>query len=1230
MAGTEVAPRWREKGGDLAEAVGRHCAGDLAGAEACYRRLLAGRLADSAILHGYGRLCQDLGRPAQAEELLRQAIAMAPTAVLYVDLGLALKAAGRLEEAVDAYRRDIELQPDYGIARYNLGNGLLGLGRPQEAAEAFAGAIGVDPRCADFHRGLAEALRRFDRSDEALASAMEAVRLRPDWAEGCNTVGACHYDLRNLDAAIAWYDKARRQNPSDIEVLKNIGAVLYEVGDLDGAVDVLRQAVAQAPDFADGHLHLAFALLRQGNFAEGWAEYEWRRKLPGFPQMGFADREWRGEPVAGKTIMVYGEQGFGDALQFARYGTVLAGLGAQVILACRPPLAQVLRSVPGVAQVVVEGEPMPRFDLLCPMLSVPHLLGTRLEDIPAPIPYLVAEPRAVSRWRERLAAAEGLKVGLVWSGDPRPDILDLCRVDRRRSLPLAGLAPLGGIPGVTLVSLQKGLPARQLTDPPPGLHVIDVMDDVGDFADTAGLVANLDLVISVDTSMVHLVGGMGKPVWILSRFDGCWRWLEDRDDTPWYPSARLYRQTVPGAWDEVVARIAADLRRMSAAAAAMGHFDRGVAREAAGDADGAAAAYQEAIAADPDCAPAYNNLGAVLLRAGLAAEAAGACWRAVDLQPDRATHWFNYALARSAQGQPAEAAAALVRALELAPDYVEAASNLAGMLAELGQYEKAIAACRYALSLRPDHAEAHTNLGVALSALGRADDALAAYRRATELVPDLAQAHANLGNALLQLGRFDEAITSCARAVELDPDTPEAVAALIHLKQHACRWTEDEGDVARLLAADRRFPGRIAPLVLVSLPVSPADQLHCAAGWAARHRVAEDECCLAAEPRADGGRIRLGYLSADLHEHATAHLAAGLFEHHDRGRFEVFAYSTGPDDGSAMRRRLEAAFEHFTDLRDLSDAEAARRIHADRIDVLVDLKGYTQQARTRILAARPAPVQVNYLGFPGTMGAPFIDYILADSFVLPEALEPFFTERVVRLPGTYQCNDDRRPIAEPGPSRAECGLPAEGFVFCCFNNSYKIAPAMFAAWMRLLAAVPGSVLWLLEANPLAAANLCREAAARGVAAERLVFAPRRPLAEHLARYRLADLFLDTLPCCAHTTASDALWAGLPLLTCAGPTFAGRVAGSLLMALGLPELVSASPAEYEARALHLAHRPDELAELRRRLWTARSRSGVFDPARKARDIEAALERLWRNHRAGAGPAGGAGNGRGTAD
>lgn len=392
----------------------------------------------------------------------------------------------------------------------------------------------------------------------------------------------------------------------------------------------------------------------------------------------------------------------------------------------------------------------------------------------------------------------------------------------------------------------------------------------------------------------------------------------------------------------------------------------------------------------------------------------------------------------------------------------------------------------------------------------------------------------------------------------------------------------------------------VTPFALINIENDPARQLERTRRFARKYAPIRP-APLAVAPAADG-RIRVGYFSADFHDHATMLLIAGLFRHHDRTRFEITAYSFGPQRDDAMRRALVSSVERFVDVRDLSHDAVVAQAREHCLDIAVDLKGYTQNSRIELFAHRLAPVQINWLGFPGSLGTTFHDYVLGDGLVTPPEAQPHFSERLIRLPGSYQCNDNARPIADWVPTRTECGLPEDGFVFCCFNNLYKITPDMFAIWVRLLQAVPGAVLWLFHSNADGAANLRAAAKSAGLDPERLVFAEREPNPRHLARLARADLFLDTFPCNAHTTASDALWAGLPLLTLRGKTFASRVAASLLHAIDLPELMMETAADYEALALELAQDPERLAQIRARLAANRNTTALFDTARFTRNLE----------------------------
>ena len=438
---------------------------------------------------------------------------------------------------------------------------------------------------------------------------------------------------------------------------------------------------------------------------------------------------------------------------------------------------------------------------------------------------------------------------------------------------------------------------------------------------------------------------------------------------------------------------------------------------------------------------------------------------------------------------------------------------------------------------------------------------------------------------------------------DLAPSLDGALTDLMMAKAAVCDWRWLDEGIVRVTAAIRRGDKAVNPFGVLGLLDSPELQLACARQMVASEYPGGAKAAPAVG-RSTSRKIRVGYYSADFHEHATAYLMAELFERHDRSQFEWFAFSYGPVSHDPMRARLRKSFDQFLDVRDRSDSDVAALSRQLGIDIAVDLKGFTRDNRLGIFAQRCAPVQVSYLGYPGTTGADYMDYVIADKTVLPPSLYPHFTEKPVLLPHSYQVNDSQRRISERVFTREEVGLPAQGFVFCCFNNNYKILPATFDAWMRVLQAVPGSVLWLLEDNAGAARRLKEQAQERGVDPQRLVFAQRLPLDEHLARHRLADLFLDTLPCNAHTTTSDALWAGLPVLTLLGNAFAGRVAASLLRAVGLPELVTTTPAEYEARAIELANDADQLQALRQRLQANRASSPLFNATLFARHIEAA--------------------------
>jgi protein O-GlcNAc transferase len=645
--------------------------------------------------------------------------------------------------------------------------------------------------------------------------------------------------------------------------------------------------------------------------------------------------------------------------------------------------------------------------------------------------------------------------------------------------------------------------------------------------------------------------------------------------------------------------------------------NRGIALQEQKRLELALASYDQALALRPDYAEAHNNRGSALQRLRRLQAALDSYERAIALLPNFAEAFNNRGIVLKELARLDEALESYAHALRLAPDHAQAHNNRGVVLRELRRPDEALASHEQALRYKPDHAEAHNNRGIALRELGRLDEALASYERALAILPDYAGAHHNRGNALRQVGRYPDAAQSFARALAAAPDFSFAKGHLLHVKMLCCDWNGlDELHASLQQDCLARKPSA-DPFGYQAICDSEHELQICAEVYAATYFPRRGN-----QVRATAGgldrRIRLGYLSGEFRHQATSLLMTELFERHDRNRFESFAFDNGGDDGSQTRARINAAFREVIDITRMSDPEAAALVQSRGIDILVNLNGYFGEGRQGVFAHKPSPIQVNYLGFPGTLGADYIDYLIADRTVIPAASRQYYSEKIAWLPDCYQANDTRRAIADRMFTREELGLPRTGFVFCCFSNNYKITPGAFDGWMRILDRVDRSVLWLLENNSAASANLRQEASARGVNPERLIFAAHMPLEEHLARHRAADLFLDTWPCNAHTTASDALWAGLPLLTCAGHTFPGRVAASLLEAIGMSELIASTPEHYEALAVEIADHPEKLAHLRQKLVRNRLTTPLFDVRRFTGHIENAYAQMYERYQAGLPP------------
>ena len=675
--------------------------------------------------------------------------------------------------------------------------------------------------------------------------------------------------------------------------------------------------------------------------------------------------------------------------------------------------------------------------------------------------------------------------------------------------------------------------------------------------------------------------------------------------------------------------------------------NRGAALQALARFEEAVASYDRAIALKPDYAAAHNNRGTALHRLKRFERALGSCDRALCLKPDYVEAHNNRGLALCGLERFEEALASFDRALAIKPDYAEAHCNRGIALRELGLVGAALTSIERALALRPQYPEAYNNRGVAFMVCRRFAEAVASLQRALAIRPNYAEAWINQGAALHALRRFEEALSSYDRALALNAGSadafryrgitlqeisgPEAALAsyqralvldpsgkflqghCLYTRMQSCDWNDFDAELARIVSAIERDRAVVAPFVALSLCDDPDLHRRVARLWA-REECRPQRTLPPLRRYARHERVRIGYFSADFRNHAVSTLAAEMFETHDRSRFELTAFSLGRDVQDELRARVEGAFERFVPVFDKSDLEVALLARTLEIDIAVDLGGYTQHSRPQIFAHRAAPLQVSYLGYLGTMAADFMDYLIADEVIVPPELRRRYAEKIAYV-SSYQVNDSKRRISERNFSRAELGLPASSFVFCCFNASYKITPQTFASWMRILAAVPQSVLLLLAGTTAAERNLREQAALRGIDPGRLVFAGKIPYGEYLARFRAADLFLDTLPYNAGTTASDALWAGLPVLTCRGEAFAARMAASILTAAGLPELIAADRSQYERLAVELATQRERFSAIKCRLIEASASCLLFDTRRFTRELESLYGRMYERHHLG---------------
>lgn len=624
--------------------------------------------------------------------------------------------------------------------------------------------------------------------------------------------------------------------------------------------------------------------------------------------------------------------------------------------------------------------------------------------------------------------------------------------------------------------------------------------------------------------------------------------------------------------------------------------------------------YKKAIEIKTDYAGAFNNLGSIQIELNQFEDAVHSFEQAIKINPSFADAYFNKGNVFRKLKRHNDAVESYLTALKIVPNHFMTYCNLGASLVELGRVKDAEDCYIKAISINPNYAEAHYNLANVLKKQKRYDKALLSFDLAISLNNSLVEAHSNRGTLLAELKQLDAAVVSYQNALLIEPDLDYVFGQMLHLKMKQCDWANYAEMTAIYIEGIADQKKIMPPFAALGLIDYPALHLLCSKTFT-ENKYPKSNLYLTDKNFRLHEKIRIGYFSADFHNHATMHLMAQMLELHNQNKFEIYGFSFGPNIQDEMRDRASKSFHKFFDVSEVSDIEVARMSRDCGIDIAVDLKGHTQDARTGIFAEGAAPIQISYLGYPGTMGAEYMDYIIADEVVIPQECQAYYSEKVIYLPHCYQVNDSNRKISNKKFSKEQFGLPSSGFIFCCFNNNYKITPEVFECWMRILQVVDGSVLWLIEDNEFASNNLRLEARSKGISSDRLIFASRMPVDEHLARHQFADLFLDTYPYNAHTTASDSLWAGLPVLTLMGESFASRVAASLLNTLNLKELITQSLIAYENLAIQLARHPSQLDEIKKKLSKSILNSPLFRTKTFTHHLEDAYMAAYKRHKDG---------------
>jgi len=996
----------------------------------------------------------------------------------------------------------------------NLGEAYRGLNQLKDAEQCFRRALNLDSNYALAYNNLATVLHHFKRSLEAEEACRHALACHPFYAEAYNNLGIILADLNKYDEAETAYRQALNMNNDYFDGYVNLGILYKNMGRYRESEQVYRKALRLNPHASEALYNLSILELLQGKLRKGFEHYENRvEKHDILLSAPLECPPWQGQKLDGKSLLLITEQGAGDSIMMMRYLRVLkkSKFPGRIGVYCDVSLQRIFSSFPEVDQLYLKPEspPFNEFDYHCPMMSLPYLFKTTLFTIPQPVPPVCVPDEIKIRWQNQFSNLQGIKVGLAWSGNRE------LKADARRSIPLSVFMPLRDVPGIHYFSLQKGYGSEQLLE--SDWNIIDVMDDCKDYLETASLIDMLDLVISVDTSVVHLAGVIGKRLWLLNRFESEWRWMLEREDSPWYPTLKIFHQESISDWSHVMQRVADELRRMvdshqnsTVKECRNDDFHQGLAFLVSKDFVNAAECFETVLSQFPGNADVHNNLGIAYF--------------------------------------------------------------------EIGFTDDAKDEFKTATKIDPEHAEAWKNLGKAIRDTGgNSASAASCFRKALSLVPDSDDAWMMLGTTLLDRGRSAEAVKCFRKSLELNPYNCDAHSNLLFAMNYLSQVSQ-----ADLLAESLQW-----------------NDVHTAGIFAMQHESGTD--------RFRNGRLHIGFVSGDFKRHPVGYHLLPILAAHDREQFAIYCYETihEPDD---LTVQMQEYVDGWRDISRLSDEDAAKVVCDDRIDILIDLAGYTKGSRLCLFAHKPAPVQVSWLGYFNTTGVKAIDYMIADETTIPAGEERLYSEKIIRLPGSRFC------YAPPdyAPQVVEPPVLNNGFItFGSFNNLAKLSSETVQLWSRVLMAVPGSRLllkWSTLGRKKERDSLLRKFSRSGIDAERLLLRGKSSHSGMLLEYGDVDIALDPFPFSGGMTSCEALWMGVPVLTLLGDKPAGRQTAGFLRTIGLTEWVALTEEQFVSRAIHAASNPEGLKAIRYGLRDRMTVSTLCDGVRFTQNLESIFREI----------------------